>query len=170
MQYVALQDLVTRLRYEVGSFRCNLHENYNCGEICACGHPCSKHVSFGGWDEHGNREHDMCLEHGCQCFKFRSMVSACKKLVGGVVGDRVVDILRRQPKTSRKPLQRKPTVLERYWTTNEVADMLGMSSGAVRVRAQRVARMEEGKIVSRIGPGVIGYKFGRTWRFKVTVV
>lgn len=86
------------------------------------------------------------------------------------VADRVVDIVRRlQPKTS-KPLQRKPTMSERYWTTIETAKMLGMTVGAVRARAQRVARREAGKIVAHIGPGVIGYKFGRTWRFKIVGV
>jgi len=73
-QYVALQDLVDALVVQIddecGAPRCNRHENLDCPKLCSCGHPCFKHVSFGGWDEKANRAHDICCISGCQCLKF----------------------------------------------------------------------------------------------------
>jgi hypothetical protein len=51
-----------------------------------------------------------------------------------------------------------------YVAIEEAAARLALTPVALRARCRRAARREGRNIVAHLGPGVVAYKFGRSWR------
>ncbi len=69
-----------------------------------------------------------------------------------------------QRRRTRRRARRPP--LGRYsFTTELAAAKLDLAEAALRQRARRCSRLENGRVVARLGMGVVGRKFGTTWRF-----
>jgi hypothetical protein len=67
------------------------------------------------------------------------------------------------------PRTHRPRALgRRYFTTEAAAEKLDTSPQALRARCRRHARSENGEVVARLGMGVVGRKFGPTWRVYFT--
>lgn len=66
----------------------------------------------------------------------------------------------------RRPRRRRAVAVgKRFHSTEAAATKLDTTVGALRQRARRRARSENGQTIARLGMGVIARKFGCTWRF-----
>ena len=58
----------------------------------------------------------------------------------------------------------------RLLPTEEAAQRLGLDPEALRARCRRNAKREGREVIARLGAGVVGVKFGTTWRFRIDEV
>ena len=61
-----------------------------------------------------------------------------------------------------------PSRRQTYFTVAQVAPRLGITPEALRARLRRAERREGTESVARLGAGVVGYRFGSTWRLYLT--
>jgi hypothetical protein len=69
-----------------------------------------------------------------------------------------------QRKATKRP--RAPLPKQVFDDIKAAAAKLGLEPEALRARCRRVQELERGEVIAKLGAGVVGYKLGRTWRFR----